>query len=71
MLRAIHYGNFEKMRNISNYFYKVSGIYQRLCRYLAYMYRYDWLITPHYSKNMKPDKLLEGFYKILTYLDNF
>ena len=71
VLRAIHYGNFEKMRNISNYFYKVSGIYQRLCRYLAYMYRYDWLITPHYSKSMKPDKLLEGFYKILTYLDNF
>ena len=31
VLRAIHYGDLNKMRDISNYFYKVSGIYQRLC----------------------------------------
>ena len=49
VLRAIHYGDLEKMRDISNYFYKISGIYQRLCRYMAYMYRYDWYVTPYYS----------------------
>jgi len=59
------------MRDISNYFYKISGIYQRLCRYMAYMYRYDWLVTPYYSNLIEPEKLLNGFNKVLTYLDKF
>ena len=72
VLRAIQYGDLDRMRSISNYFYKVSGIYQRLCRYMAYMYRYDWLVTPYYdSKLIKADKLLVDFNKVLTYLDNF
>ena len=72
VLRAIHYGDLERMRDISNYFYKISGIYQRLCRYMAYMYRYDWLVTPYYdTKLIKSEKLLQGFYKVLTYLDKF
>ena len=71
VLRAIHYGDLEKMRDISNYFYKISGIYQRLCRYMAYMYRYDWLITPYYTDSIKPEKLIDGFNTVLTYLDKF
>ena len=71
VLRAIHNGDLEKMRDISNYFYKISGIYQRLCRYMAYMYRYDWLVTPYYTDDITPDKLLTGFNKVLTYLDKF
>ena len=72
VLRAIHYCDYQKMRQISNYFYKISGIYQRLCRYMAYMYRYDWLVTPYYSQNLiKPEKLLDGFNKVLLYLDRF
>jgi len=35
------------MRDISNFFYKTSGIYGRLCRYMAYLYKYDWFITPY------------------------
>jgi hypothetical protein len=58
VLRAIHQGDLEKMREISNYFYKISGIYQRLCRYMAYMYRYDWLVTPYYTDSIKKEKLL-------------
>ena len=71
VLRAIHFGNYDKMRDISNYFYKTSGIYQRLCRYMAYMYRYDWLITPYYNDSVKPERLLEDFNKVLLYLDKF
>lgn len=41
ILRAIHEGDLCKMRDISNYFYKISGIYSRLCRYMAYLYKYD------------------------------
>ena len=37
------------MRDISNFFYRTSGIYSRLCRYMAYLYKYDWFITPYYS----------------------
>ena len=72
VLKAIHTGDLQKMRSISNHFYKVSGIYQRLCRYMAYMYRYDWVITPYYDqKKVKPDKLTEDFRKALTFFDNF
>ena len=71
VLRAIHYGNLDRMRQISNYFYKISGIYQRLCRYMAYMYRYDWLVTPYYNDSVKPEKILDSFNKVLTYLDKF
>ncbi len=72
VLRAISQCDYAKMRDISNYFYKVSGIYQRLCRYMAYMYRYDWLVTPYYdTKTAKPDKILDGFRKALLYLDKF
>ena len=41
VLMAINTGDVERMRQISNFFYRTSGIYNRLCRYLAYMYRYD------------------------------
>ena len=39
--KAIINNDLDMMRDISNFFYRVSGIYNRLCRYLAYMYRYD------------------------------
>ena len=47
VLRAMNNGDLEEMRQISNFFYKVSGIYARLCRYMAYLYKYDWFITPY------------------------
>ena len=73
ILNAIANNDLETMRNISNYFYKTSGIYQRLCKYMAYMYRYDWLVTPYYPNNKKSNskKILDVFNKILSYLDNF
>ena len=39
--RAIQNNNLQEMREISNYFFITSGIYSRLCRYMAYLYRYD------------------------------
>ena len=72
VLRAIHNGDIETMREISNFFFKTSGIYSRLCKYMANLYRYDWMITPYVNaESVKPDKIIEGFYKTLTYLDNF
>ena len=72
ILQAIQSGNLQSMRKISNYFYKISGIYQRLCRYMAYMYRYDWFVTPYYNEEkVKSEKIVETFKKILLYFDNF
>lgn len=39
--RAIHRRDLKEMRRISSYFFETSGIYSRLCRYMAYLYRYD------------------------------
>ena len=72
VLRAIHMGDLETMREISNFFFKTSGIYSRLCKYMANLYRYDWMVTPFVNSDaVKPEKITEGFYKALTYLDNF
>lgn len=72
VLKAINNQDYALMRDISNFFYRTNGIYNRLCRYMAYMYRYDWLVTPYVnSQTIKGDKALEGFNKALLYLDNF
>lgn len=34
------------LRIVSRKFFESSGIYSRLCRYMAYLYRYDWFVTP-------------------------
>jgi hypothetical protein len=43
--RAIAGGEIEKMREASEFYFKVSGIYSRLCKHLANLYRYDWTIS--------------------------
>ena len=50
VLKAINFGDVPKMRQISNFFYKTSGIYNRLCKYVAYLYKYDWFITPYINQ---------------------
>ena len=74
VLRAIDTYDLKTMREISDFFYKTSGIYARIIRYMAFMYRYDWFVTPYVNEEKmkeKPDKLLEGFYGALMTLDNF
>ena len=84
VLQAIDRGDLEKMRQISQFFYKTSGIYSRLCRYMAYLYRYDWFITPYINgglgvipdldvnlKSNNKEKILENFFKALKYFDDF
>lgn len=71
VLRAINNCDYNTMRDISNFFYKTSGIYSRLCRYMAYLYRFDWMVTPYInSDSIKVEKILTTFDKVLKYLDN-
>ena len=72
VLKAIDQGDLKTMREISDLFYKISGIYSRIVRYMAFMYRYDWFVTPYVNdENIKKDKLLKGFNGCLSTLDNF
>lgn len=69
--RAIENKSLKELRDISDYFYERSGIYSRLCRYMAYLYRYDWFITPVVSDSkIKDSKIIEGWYKSSLYLEN-
>ena len=72
VLRAIADLDYVKMRDISNFFYRVSGIYARVLRYMAFMYCYDWYVTPYTNDDkVKEEKVLEGFHGCLSTLDNF
>lgn len=69
--RALADNDVEKLREISNYFYKSSGIYQRVCNYFATMYRYDWYVVPEvYDEGVKEEKIVGDFHKVLNFLDN-
>ena len=58
----------------SDFYYRMSGIYSRLCRYAAYLYRYDWFVTPYFDstdlKDTKLKNILKQFDAVLRYLDN-
>lgn len=68
---AIQRGDLDKMREISNFYYAVNGIYGRILRYMAFMYRYDWFLTPYIQdEKMKQDKVIEAVMKVLRALDS-
>jgi hypothetical protein len=68
--RAIERNDLKELRAISNYYFIKSGIYSRLCRYMAYLYRYDWMLTPiRYDDKIKDEKVIEGWLKAVAFLD--
>lgn len=73
VLKAIDTQNYTLMREISDFFYRTNGIYQRLCKYMSNLYCYDWMITPYNNSNKTTDneKILTSFYEALSLLDNF
>ena len=71
IIRALATKNLPELRQISNLFYNISGMYERTCDYFAYLYRYDWYVTPEvYDTSVKEDKILKDFSKVLNFLDN-
>ena len=72
VLKAIRACDKPLMRDISQFYYRISGIYNRLCRYMAYMYKYDWMVTPYVNSDAVKDKeVIDGFHKTISYLENF
>ena len=71
IMRAMAEKDLVKLREISDYFFHTSGIYEKTCKYFATMYRYDWYVVPEiYGENVKEDKVVKDFAKVLNYLDN-
>lgn len=72
ILERIYKKDCKALRKISNYFYEANGIYQRLCRYLAFLYRYDWYVTTFCDniEQVKQNKVTDAFKKVLAYFDN-
>lgn len=71
VMQALANNDLAEQRRISNLFYQVDGMYQRVCDYFAYLYRYDWYVVPEiYDDKIKEEKVLTDFSKILNYLDN-
>ena len=69
--RALIDDDVVRLREISNYFYRTSGIYFRLCNYFAQMYRYDWYIVDEvYDDKADTEKVYKEFKKVLNFLDN-
>lgn len=74
VLQAICNRDYATMREISDFYFRTNGIYTRLCKYMANLYCYDWMITTYANeeKTSKDDSVVtEYFYNALTLLDNF
>lgn len=68
---AIDNKDYNFLRDVSDFFFETSGYYGRLVRYLAYLYRFDWMVVPYInSDSVKQDKVLTEFSKVLNYLDS-
>lgn len=60
-----------EMRNISNFYYNISGIYHKVCNYLAYLYRYDWYVAVEsYDNKLNETKVTKDLTRVLNFLDN-
>lgn len=74
ILKALADNDLAELRRISNFYYKVNGLYERVCNYFAYLYRYDWYVAAEVMDDgktkVKEDKVLQDFAKVLNYLDN-
>ena len=58
VLRALIDKDIPTLRAISNFYYQTSGIYERVCNYFAFLYRYDWYVVPEiYDENVKEEKV--------------
>lgn len=69
--KALLRGDLNLLRAVSRYYYEKSGIYKRLCKYLAHFYRYDFFVTPvQYDKKVPQNKVIDGWYRACLYLEN-
>ena len=73
ILRSLQNGDLENLRMASEFYVKTSGIYSRLCKYLAFLYKYDWVVTPYLNTDSEQNrkKMSADFGKLLSFLEDF
>lgn len=71
VIRALAENDVPVLREISRYFYRTNGIYQKIVNYYAFMYKFDWYMTPEtYTDNLNEDKIIKDFVKTIDFFDN-
>lgn len=70
---CINNNRFKEMREISQHFVKISGIYQRIVNYVSFLYRYDWYMSAEVRDDTiieSPDSTIKNYFKYLNFLDS-
>lgn len=63
--------DYKQARAISDFYFDKSGIYERLIKYMAHFFRYDFFVTPvQYDKKVPDKKVIEGWYKACMFIEN-
>ncbi|MCX7837821.1 MAG: hypothetical protein N2323_07785, partial [candidate division WOR-3 bacterium] len=72
LLSAIERKDMPYIRQASKDFYDISGIYRRICQYMAYLPTYDWMVTPYIVNENKinKEKLLQDFNNALRFVES-
>ena len=78
ILKAIADNDVVYLREVSDFFFRGSGIYYSLIRYLSNIYLYDWFLVPHLhnkdeviGKEKTANKLKEQYHLAVERLENF
>lgn len=70
ILSALENQDATFLRNLSLYFMGISGIYQRIVRYMSSLLTYDWFAYPYLpDPKAKPKEIEEEMRKVLAFLD--
>ena len=71
IMRALALCDYRQLREISDFFYRASGIYQTVCNYFAFLYRYDWYLYPENVKDSaNRETVIRDYTNMLSYFDN-
>lgn len=72
---ALQSRDLRRLRQISYTFFNHSGIYNRLCRYMASLYRFDWYVTPVFDSlstgvsEESRDSIFSQWQRVTSFLD--
>ena len=70
VMQALINNDIPLLREISRFYYRTNGIYQKIVNYFATTYRYDWYMVPEMlSDNVKEEKVVKEFMSNLNFFD--
>lgn len=75
MIQIIQGNDLTQIRALSKYFAQTNGIYARAVRYLADLYKFDFMIYPNLDlddelEGEEPKKILKKYNAVLEHFDN-